>query len=260
MRLRVKEDETGERLQDLLAKRLGVSKKKVKRSIDACGCRVNGKLERFGNRRLSFDDRVAFSLMRTPEKIEENILFEDDWIKVINKSCGMVSESSVHRLDKPTSGVLLFAKQKEGHLIQQFRERSVEKEYIAVVQGVFPDKEKIVKNKVSVRCRFDGGVIWGSDSRGKEAETHFTRLRYDRKKTLIRCQPITGRTHQIRVHLSELGYPVLGDHHYHREKPFTVHADRLMLHAHKLTITHPETKERMTFEAPVPEAFPWQTT
>ena len=112
-----------------------------------------------------------------------------------------------------------------------------------------------VENKLRKICSYDGQSIWASGENGSLAVTDFERVKTKGSVSLVRCKPVTGRTHQLRVHLSEAGFPILGDDHYARDKPFTVKAPRVMLHAAKLTFPHPETKQKVTYETELPDAF-----
>lgn len=189
----------------------------------------------------------------------------------------------VHRLDKDTSGVLIVAKTREAleNLQAQFKERSVKKEYMALVHGDFKEKRTVkgaITRNPGNREKF---IVW--DDEGKEAETRFvpnqllvmsslfiekifsgfSKIQFKKLRTmnyelftLLSCFPKTGRTHQIRVHLKHIGFPVVSDDKYGGRK--TVRLDkrwcpRQFLHATRLEITHPKTGERMVFESPLPE-------
>lgn len=238
------------RLHNLLAKRFpGVSKKRIKQSIDAGCCRVNGRTERFASRILASRDKVDFFLQR--EKVLEapRILLDDDHIRVIDKPSGLACEGEglVHRLDKETSGVLILAKTPlaKDALEHQFRARTIEKTYIALVEGEFPYTTLRLHSRIGVRCRYDGGVIMGEKAQGKEAVMEITRLRKG-TRSLLACRPVTGRTHQIRVQLAAKGFPIVGDPIYGTKDP---EMDRLQLHALTITFHHPVTQERLTIRA-----------
>jgi 23S rRNA pseudouridine1911/1915/1917 synthase len=165
----------------------------------------------------------------------------------------------VHRLDKGTSGVMVVAKNDLAHqeLARQFHDREVEKEYVALVWGLVQQRKRIEaaigrdpkhRQKMSTRA-----------SRAREAVTRVTWARDLRGLTLCRIAIYTGRTHQIRVHMSAIGHPIVGDALYggvHRRVPHQFRAvqslTRPFLHAERLTFTHPRTFERMTFVAPLP--------
>ena len=216
------------------------------------------------------------------QDIALDILFEDESILVINKPPGLVVHPGagnhegtvanavlhhcegiavvggverpgiVHRLDKETSGCLVIAKTEKAHrlIADEFASRGVEKAYLALVDGTprMPHgkidaaigRHKVHRQKMAV------------DERGREALTHYRVLASNESKALVECRPRTGRTHQIRVHLKHLGQPVTGDPVYGRRGSH----ERHFLHAWKLTLTHPESGERVSFTAPVAEDFP----
>ena len=154
----------------------------------------------------------------------------------------------VHRLDRETSGVMLLAKNADfqNAMTELFAEREVHKTYHSIACGEVPDDTGRIEVPIG---RVAGGKIKASDV-GREAITEYKVLKRQIGFTYIELYPRTGRTNQLRVHLSWLGYPVLGDWLY---KGAT--ADRLMLHARKLEFKHPFTGRKMSFEAPVPDDF-----
>ncbi len=164
----------------------------------------------------------------------------------------------VHRLDKETSGVLVFARTLEAKqsLSQQFREHTPTRRYFALVHGIVTGKRTI--ESYLIENRGDGlrGSSKGGRREGQRAVTHIEALEPLRGATLIACVLETGRTHQIRIHLSEEGHPVIGDpvyiRHYKGEK---IAAPRTMLHAAELGFEHPVTGETLTFSAPPPPDF-----
>ena len=204
------------------------------------------------------------------------IIHVDEHILVINKPAGipvlpdgwdkespylvkMLEEEHgklwiVHRLDKVTSGVIVFARDKETHraLNIQFENREVEKLYHAIMEGEPNWNEKITKFplRANVGNKHRTAV---DDRRGKPSETRFRILKRYQSGALVEAQPMTGRTHQIRVHAYALGHPLLGDVLYDGEETMLI--ARPALHAYSLTITHPVTKEVMTFKAERPQDF-----
>lgn len=170
----------------------------------------------------------------------------------------------VHRLDKETSGLILTAKTEKAfrELQKQFKERTVQKRYIALVHGVVKPGEGEINVPIGRqewnRMRF--GVVAG----GKEAQTNYHALDYriakkgKEKLTLVELEPKTGRTHQIRVHMKYLGYPLFADFLYAGRKTQRAdrkHLSRVFLHAAKISFLHPETGERMSFVNELPEAL-----
>jgi len=219
------------------------------------------------------------------------ILYEDEFLLVLNKPAGWVVNRSetvkeetlqdwleknfqfsifnfqnyrsgiVHRLDKDTSGVLVVAKTPEvfENLQRQFKERVVKKRYLVLVHGRVTPPEGVIRAPIA-RSPFDRkkfGIFLG----GREAETKYKKISNLKSKnskeefSLLEVEPKTGRTHQIRVHLKYLGYPVVADEFYASRK--TYRADKLwcprqFLHASELSFVHPQTGERVKFSAPLP--------
>lgn len=226
-----------------------------------------------------------------PEDLPIEILFNDPDVVVVNKPAGMVVHPAagnpsgtlvnallhhvrdlsgiggemrpgiVHRLDKGTSGVMVVAKNDDTHheLARQFHDREVEKEYVALAWGLVQQRKRInaaigrdPKNRVKMTTR--------RADRARNAVTRVTWARDLQGVTLLRIAIATGRTHQIRVHLSEIGHPIVGDALYggvrarvpQRLRP-VLRLTRPFLHAERLAFTHPRTQERLEFSAPLPE-------
>ncbi len=154
----------------------------------------------------------------------------------------------VHRLDRDTSGVIIFAKTEEVKRFLQEKWQGFEKKYIAVVHGILPKKEDVITSYLA-ESRIHKMYSVSDSNSGKLAKTQYKVLNESKKYSLLEIQLLTGRKNQIRVHLSELGHPVAGDTKYGEVKKNT---KKLMLHAASLTIIHPHSKEKMTFEAKVP--------
>lgn len=214
------------------------------------------------------------------------ILIEDDILLVINKPAGaMVHPTSshfkgktmidwirphlnsenwpdevrpglVHRLDRDTSGVIIFAKTPQAHaaLSKQFAQREVSKTYFALVKGVMPAKKGTLEGKLG-RDPFHRKRFTVS-SEGRDAITHFKVMKeFGKEASHLEIKPVTGRTHQIRVQLAWIHHPILGDKVYGGAQPDFDFVPRHMLHAGKLKFRHPETGKIMEIEAPVPEDF-----
>lgn len=195
-----------------------------------------------------------------------DILYQDQHLVIVNKPEGMKTHGNepteiallnhvsaavgqtcyvVHRLDKETSGAVLFAKNPFilPILNRLLEDKKIQREYWALVQGKLPSKQVIYKDKIG-RDRHDRRKRLVDKKNGQYAETHVSQLKTFGRYSLVKCQLKTGRTHQIRVHLSHHGHPIVGDPLYNPEK-----ADRLMLHAHRLTLTHPLSLENISVEA-----------
>lgn len=156
----------------------------------------------------------------------------------------------VHRLDKETSGIIVVARTAEAFydLKDQFKNREVDKEYIALVDGHFDEQSGLIDAPVgrSSKDKTRMNVKLG----GKEARTKFWVKEERENSTLLKVKPITGRTHQIRVHMNYINHKIIGDSYYGGPP-----GERLMLHAHRLTVRHPKKGTNLTLKAPVPEEF-----
>jgi 23S rRNA pseudouridine1911/1915/1917 synthase len=215
----------------------------------------------------------------SPEAIPLNILYEDDDLLVINKPAGLtvhpapghpshtlvnailshfphLAESSnslrpgiVHRLDKDTSGVMLVAKNSaaQANLVEQFRTRSVIKAYLVLVKGHLTPEGGIIEAPIGRNpCN---RKLMAIVAEGREAHTEYQVAKYIGNYTLLEVTPETGRTHQIRVHLSAIGYPVVGDKVYGVKSP---HLSRQFVHAHRLGFKLPSTGEYVEFTSELP--------
>lgn len=167
---------------------------------------------------------------------------------------GKLRPGVVHRIDKDTSGLVIIAKNDKAHIdiSEQIKKREVEKSYFALVRGNIREKQAIINMPIG-RSNKDRKKM-AVDKKGKEAITEFKVLKKYNGFTYIEVKIKTGRTHQIRVHMAEIGYPIVGDEVYSNGRnPFGVKGQ--MLHAAKLGFIHPSTKEKVVFEAPLPEYF-----
>jgi 23S rRNA pseudouridine1911/1915/1917 synthase len=225
------------------------------------------------------------------EAMDLAVLFEDEDIIVIDKAPGIVIHPGsgneggtlvnallhhcqgqlcelagedrpgiVHRLDKDTSGCLVAAKSEQAYrsLVDQFSNRLTGKEYLAVTGGIPAPESGEIRNRIGRHPVHRQRMAVVDEPAGKEASTDYRVLQSSEEEgwALLSCVIHTGRTHQIRVHLREvLGCAILGDVIYAPRKPVSVSVDRLMLHAWKLSFSHPVSEERMNFESEIPEAF-----
>ena len=288
----VSEKEAYKRIDQYLANHLPLSRTSIQRLIKEKFVRVNKK-EIKANYKLHPEDEVEVCIPGPspvplmPEPIPLDILYEDEHLLLVNKPYGLVVHPApghdrgtlvnallyhckdlkgiggrerpglVHRLDKDTSGVLVVAKSDpvHRHLSKQFKLHTVHRVYMALIQGVMKKGSGIIDLPIG-RDTKDRKKISSRTSKPKHAITHFKVLKRYNDATLIELRPQTGRTHQLRVHLSHLHHPVAGDKTYGGRgygKLGNVKIGRLMLHAMKLGFTHPQTEEYMEFEAPLPE-------
>lgn len=218
-----------------------------------------------------------------PEEIPLEIIFENHDLMVINKPAGMVVHPAaghsrgtlvhaalahspeiegiggvqrpgiVHRLDKDTSGLILLAKNDRAHhlLIEQFKDRQVKKIYLALVDGRPPTPTGRVEAPIGRSPANRQMMAVVPEHKGREAITEYRTLENFSQHTFLEVHPLTGRTHQIRVHMTFLGCPVVGDRVYGKRKP-SLPIDRQFLHAARLTLFLPGETQPRTFEAPLP--------
>lgn len=220
-----------------------------------------------------------------PEKLPLNVIYEDTDIIIINKEKGMVVHPGngnpdgtlanaimerckdslsgiggeirpgiVHRIDKDTSGIIIVAKNDKSHIdiSNQIKEHKTTKTYIALVRGIVKENEASIDMPIG-RSKKDRKKM-AVDKDGKKAVTHFKVLKRYSDCTLLEIVIETGRTHQIRVHLSEIGYPIIGDYTYSNGKNrFNIEGQ--MLHAYKIKFIHPTTKKEVEFVADLPKYF-----
>lgn len=240
---------------------------------------VNGTVVTKSGHKLRDNDDVQVNFdpkeLETIPDIDLPVLYEDDDCVVINKPVGVLTHSKgefnpeatvetwlrgrtkltgaragiVHRLDRATSGVMICAKTPEAlkKLQRQFAQRKTKKTYSAVVSGHFADPAAIIDMPVARNPK--APATFRVDANGKSAVTAYKVVAEGKTRTLLELKPETGRTHQLRVHLSHLGHPIVGDYMYGGEPN-----DRLLLHARSLEITLP-TSVRKVFTAPVPRGF-----
>ena len=180
------------------------------------------------------------------------LMFQADSLSSIN---GVVRPGIVHRIDKDTSGLLCVAKNDNAHhfLAEQLKDHTMAREYMALVRGVIKENSGTVEMPIG-RDKKDRQKM-AVTKEGKPAVTHFSVMERFANHTLVKCQLVSGRTHQIRVHMSAIGYPVEGDPLYAGKNYDKLYKDGQLLVAYKLKLIHPQTKKEMVFEIPLPEYF-----
>jgi 23S rRNA pseudouridine1911/1915/1917 synthase len=251
---------------------------------------VNDQVVTKTGHRLEDGDRVTVTIPEVvpsgliPENIPLDIIFENDDLAVINKPAGMVVHPAaghatgtlvqaalaaipdlqgingeerpgiVHRLDKETSGLIIIAKNEQSirWLQDQFRLRKVKKVYLALVDGKPPTPIGRIEADIARDPSHRKQMAVVANTRGRKATTEYSTLEQFEKYTLIEAHPLTGRTHQIRLHLAFLGCPIVGDTVYGHKKS-SIELDRHFLHAAKISFNFPGEKVPHTFEAPLPE-------
>ncbi len=287
--------EAGERIDTFLAKKTGITRSQIQRLITTGNVLVNNK-EVSQNYRLKSKDLISINIPDKknegliPEPIPIEILYKEEHLVVVNKPAGMVVYPAaghahgtlmnalsyhckklitvgvplrpgvVHRLDKDTSGVMVIALNDEAYynLIEQFKHRTINRKYIALVYGNLKKDEGEIALRIG-RSESDRKKMSTRMRKGKEAVTRWKVLKRFGNATLVEARLGTGRTHQIRVHFASIGHPVLGDRTYGKKVKIEVKAKknilfpRQMLHAELLGFTHPATGEYLEFLSLIPE-------
>ncbi len=290
MNIKVNEENVGKRIDSFIPMvQEDISRSMVQKLIEQKNIKVNGK-ETKHSYKLKLNDEIEIFVPEAKEinlkaqDIPLNVIYEDNDIIVINKPKGMVVHPAngnpdgtlvnavmnkckdslsgiggeirpgiVHRLDKDTSGAIIVAKNDKAHiaLSEQLKNHEVKKTYLALVRGIIKENEATINMPIA-RSKKDRKKM-DVDKDGKEAITHFKVLgRYKNKYTLLQINLETGRTHQIRVHLSHIGYPIIGDEVYSNGKN-EWNVSGQCLHAWKLEFNHPITGKKISLEAEIPE-------
>lgn len=281
--------DAGKRIDKFLGETTEYTRSKIQKMIENNNVMVNGKAVKPSytlkeNDSLEITDYIEETDI-LPENIPLDIYYEDDDLIVVNKPSGMVVHPApghytgtlvnallyhtnnlssvntdirpgiVHRIDADTSGLLLVAKNDKTHnlLAEAIQKKEVVREYVALVEGIITEDTATIDAPIG-RDINNRKKMCVTSTNSKEAVTHIKVLERLNKATLIRCKLETGRTHQIRVHLSYIGHPVVNDPVYGYKK-LVDEGFGQMLHAEKLGFVHPTTKEYMQFTAPVPKHF-----
>lgn len=289
-RIVITENEAGQRADVGLAILLEVTRSNMQKLLEE-GRAVRGTKVLKSNYKLKAGDEIVVTLPEPqpldvqPENIPLDIIYEDEDVVVVNKPRGMVVHPAagnysgtlvnallyhcknlsgingvirpgiVHRLDKDTSGIMICAKNDAAHvsLSQQIQSKTAQRTYLAVVRGNIKTDSGTIETLIA-RDKNDRKKMAVVTEDGRQAITDYEVVERYGKFTVVRCKLRTGRTHQIRVHMEHLGYPLVGDPKYSPMKTcFGIQGQAL--HSHTLEFDHPRTGERMKFEAPYPEDF-----
>lgn len=286
--IRITKEEAGERIDKYLADVLEHSRSTIQAMIKGAYVLVNDQAVK-ANYRIKEDDEIGIDEMPEEdfdleaEDIPIDIVYQDDDVIVVNKSAdlvvhpgagnyhgtlvnallfhvkdfqaikGEVRPGIVHRIDKETSGLLVVAKNAKAleNLSEQMKAKTASRKYYALVEGVIPHNKGRIDAPIGrdPKNRQRMAVTEG----GKPAVTNFNVLKRYAEQTLIECELETGRTHQIRVHMSYIGYPIVGDPKYGRRKTDTKYGQ--YLHAKTLGFDHPTTGEYLEFDSELPDYF-----
>ena len=287
--INVSDEETGERIDSFLSGKTEFTRTRIQQLIKERNIMVNGKATK-SSYKIEKDDEIVIEVPEAetteikPENIKIDIVYEDSYIAVINKQAGLVVHPAhghcsgtlvnailyhikdlsgingeirpgiVHRLDKDTSGLIVIAKNDKVHaaLTEMFQKKKIKKTYLAILKGKLNTSEGKVVTQIG-RDKIDRKKMTVIDdaSKGKIAITNYRVISQNSLFTLVKVNIETGRTHQIRVHMRHLGYPILGDSVYGRKD----NEKRQMLHAYRLKFLHPVTGNPMEFAGEIPEDF-----
>ncbi len=287
-RLIITENEAGQRADVGLASLLELTRSNMQKLLED-GRAVKGSKVLKSNYKLKLGEEIIVTLPEPqpldvqPENIPIDIIYEDDDVVVVNKARGMVVHPAagnydgtlvnallyhcknlsgingvirpgiVHRLDKDTSGIMICAKNDAAHvsLSEQIQNKTAKRTYLAVVRGNIKNDSGVIETLIA-RDKNDRKKMAVVKEDGRHAVTEYEVMERFGKYTIVKCKLMTGRTHQIRVHMEYLGYPLVGDPKYSPKKtPFAINGQAL--HSLTLDFIHPRTGEQMHFEAPLPE-------
>lgn len=274
------------RIDKYLSEKLELSRSKIQKLIDNKKVIVNNKFVsanykiKMGDL-IEVNDDLNYEINIEKENIPLDIVYEDDYLLIVNKESGMVTHPApghytktlvnallykfdissttdirpgiVHRLDKDTSGLMVVAKNEKTHekLSEMIKNKEVKRHYIALVEGVIQHETGTIDAPIG-RDQYDRQKMAVTDINGKDSITHFKVLKRYKNKTLVECILETGRTHQIRVHMKYINHPVVNDPIYNKKKSDDFGQ---MLHSKSIEFIHPITKKEIYFEVEPPKEF-----
>ncbi len=284
--MNIKSEKDNIRLDQYLKEELDISRSKVQKLIKEEKIKVNGKVVNSSYKvkmedLIEVHDELNFEINIEKEDIPLDIVYEDEYLLIINKKSGMVVHPApgnysgtlvnallgkfslsndairpgiVHRIDKDTSGLLVVAKDDKTHFLlsEMIKKKEVERLYLAIVDGVIKNETGTIDAPIG-RDPNNRQKMLVTDVNSKDAITHFRVLKRFKNNTLIECKLETGRTHQIRVHMQYIGFPISNDPVYNKSKKTTPFGQ--MLHSKSIRFVHPITKKELYFECDVPKEF-----
>lgn len=285
--MNLKVEENNVRIDQYLSNKLDLSRSKIQKLIKNNQVLLNGNNTNSSalvhvDDEIIVNDDLTFSTTLEKEDIPLDIIYEDDYLLIVNKESGMVVHPApghysntlvnallgkfslsnkddlrpgiVHRIDKDTSGLLIVAKNDEVHdkLSVMIKNKEVERKYIALVDGVINHETGTIDAPIG-RDTQNRQKMMVTDINAKEAITHFKVLKRYEKHTLIECKLETGRTHQIRVHMNYINFPIVNDPVYGKSKKTTSFGQ--LLHSYSIKFNHPITKEEIFYEIDLPKEF-----
>ncbi len=286
MKIIIVDEQSDLRIDKYLIEILNISRSKIQRLIEDNKILVNDNIIKNSyivrvDDEIKIDEEIQENNEILPVNMKLNIVYEDKYMLVINKPSGLVVHPAaghyndtlvnglmyhynlsndnnragiVHRIDKDTSGLLLVAKDDDTHLYlsKEIQKRKVNRIYLALVSGVISHDTGTIDAPIG-RDNDDRKKMKVTEMNSKDAVTHFKVLKRYKNSTLVECKLDTGRTHQIRVHMQYIGYPIINDPLYSNKKPTNDYGQ--MLHAKKIGFCHPITKEYMEFSVEPEEEF-----